>query len=142
MNILQKLESKLTPKSTDEAVDKELEDYTVEEIQRRIYFYQRTIVGFEIGAFLTGGFAVYFVFRNVLSWFMQGIVCMGNNTVNCQNIAETIFYYYSSQELLGFGLLLLTLALAIKIYQFHKIEEALESGLKRKIENNKNGETL
>lgn len=48
MNILQKIESKLTPKSTDEAVDKELEDYTVEEIQRRIYFYQRTIVGFKL----------------------------------------------------------------------------------------------
>lgn len=133
MNILQKIESKLTPRFSDQAVDKELEGYTVEEIKKKNTFYQSIITCCKLGASCSGALAFFFT----LNWFLPKIACLGEFIVfteECQNRVAPYFRYEPYQLGLAFGLVLLALILAFKSFQFHKIKEALESGLERKIE--------
>ncbi|GHB13048.1 hypothetical protein [Salinicola rhizosphaerae] len=134
MNILQKIESKLIPTFSDKAVDKELEDFTVKKIQKKLSYQQLKIDLLSIGFAISGILAIYFLFRNAHSWLMQGMYCMGYLVpADCRNQAEALFPYYSDQTWLAFGLVLLAFALAIKVYQNCRIEEALESGLEKKV---------
>ncbi|WP_157956864.1 hypothetical protein [Salinicola aestuarinus] len=115
MNILQKIESKLTPKFTDEAVDKELEDYTVEAIRHRLKSEKRYLK----------------IIRFIYPLLLPSLVLLLFWPITTVATA-TIAFVFSA----------LLLTSSIRAYRNLKIkQEALESGLKRKIENNK-GEEL
>ncbi|WP_139284253.1 hypothetical protein [Salinicola sp. MIT1003] len=106
MNILQKLESKLTPKSTDEAVDKELEDYSIQDIRLRLKKDRRN--------------------RKIAFLLNSGIITL--------SLLSLLFFTAVISSLV------ISITCIICLSTLRDIDnkiEALESGLKRKIENNK-----